>query len=533
MSRSGKFIPGASRRNRPKADETGEVDEQKSEPIRATNSAPEGKGSRFSRGGSRFGRGGGKGGRKPGQLLLFAGVAFLLIIGIGYYFFILPAQQEAERRNRELQAQIQKMQEEQKKKDEEFKKIQEQMAADNEKKRGTLIVDTAPSGAQVKFAGEIRNSPTRIEDIRAGEYVLIISKEGYAPHEMPLKFAGDEVKDQGTIKLERQKGSLSLKSDKTNVSFVLKAPEDYRGETKGYLPLDLKDVPVGDYVLTLSHQGWELPYTVAVRPNEVTDKEIRFGYGDVKIESDPPGATVTEGMRRLGKTPLNLKDLRPGSRTYGLDKFGYQFDRVTIEVVAHEEAKKSVTLKKGRDIRTSFGLELVWVPNLNIYVSKYEVSQDQYLNIMGTNPSAMRGSNRPVDNVTWEQAEAFCKKATARERGKGTIPGGWSFRLPTEAQWSQLLRDSEIKTSYTSHSVSRSGPGDVGASQPNELGIYDMIGNVNEWTRTPWQGSEAHRTIRGGNWLSAESNFPDRSRAFGGGEKFRDKFTGFRVVLEK
>lgn len=532
MSRSGKFIPGASRRNRQKADEPGDEGEAKSEPIRATGSAPEGKSSRFSRGGSRFGRGG-KGGRKPGQLLLFAGVTFLLIIGIGYYFFILPAQQEADRRNRELMAQIQKMQEEQKKKDEEFKKIQEQIAAENNKKRGTLIVDTQPTGAQVKFAGEIRNSPARIEDIRPGEYVLIISKEGYAPHEMPLKFDGDEVKDQGTIKLTREKGSLSLRSKKTNVSFVLRAPSDYRGETKGYLPLELKDVPVGDYRLTLSHQGWEIPYTVEVRANELSDKEIRFGYGDVKIETDPPGAIVSEGMRTLGETPLSLKELRPGKRTFGLDKFGYKFDRITVEVVAHEEAKKKVTLEKGRNLRTSFGLELVWVPELNIYVSKHEINQTQYLNVMGTNPSAMRGGQRPVDSVTWQQAEEFCQKATAKERAKGTIPGGWSFRLPSEAQWSQLLGDSEIKNSYTSHSVSRDGPGNVGASEPNNLGVYDMIGNVNEWTRTPWQGSEVHRTIRGGNWLSAESNFPDRSRAFGGGEKFRDKFTGFRVVLEK
>lgn len=486
----------------------------------------------FGRGGSRHARGA-KGGRKPGQLLLFAGVAFLLIIGIGYYFVILPQQQEAERRNQQLMAELKKMQEDQEKERQAFKKMQEEIAAAKASKKGTLIVDTRPSGAQIKFAGEVRTAPLRLADVAPGEYVLLVSLEGYEPQEMAIKFEGEEVKDQGTIELIRQRGSLTLSSSKKNVSYVLKAPEDFRGQTEGYLPMELKDVPTGLYDFTLTHQGWELPYKLEVAAGQTVEKDVRFGYGHLVIESDPAGATVSDGVHKLGVTPLELKDQRPGERRFGLDKFGYKFERISMEVIAHEETKKSVKLAKGRDIRTSFGLELVWVPEMNLYVSETEVSQKQYLAVMGTNPSAMRGSDRPVDNVTWENAEEFCKKATARERGKGTIPGGYRFRLPSESQWTQLLADSAIETSFTSHSVSRDGSAPVGASAPNELGIYDMVGNVNEWTRTPWQGSETARTIRGGNWLSSESNFPDRSRAFGGSDRYRDKFTGFRVVLEK
>jgi len=538
MSRSGKFIPGASRRNKPKSDGGGEGVEAKSEPIRAGNSGGGGddkKGGRrmFGRGGGRGARGG-KGGRKPGQLLLFAGVAFLLIIGLGYYFYILPQQQMIA----QLQAKNRQMEAERKKKEEEtaakLKELEEQMQAAKENKKGTLIVNSQPKGAVIKFGGKEYSAPARIDDIDMGEYILLVSKDGYAAKEFPVKFTADNLMmDKGTVSLERQMGDMKLRSERKNVAFIVKGPQDYTGETKGYLPLELTQVPAGTYEVTLIHKGWETPYKFKVGPDAPVDKDIKFDYGNLVISTKPDGAVVHDGMRKLGTTPLELKELKPGTRKLGFLKHGYDYKVVEIEVIAQESTEKEISLDKTKDLKTSFGMEMVWVPDLNIYVSRHEVTQSDYLTIMGTNPSSMRGGNRPVDTVTWEEAEEFCRKATARERGKGTIPSGYSFALPTEAQWSQLMRDSVIETSFTSHSASHEGSSEVGASAPNELGLYDVIGNVNEFTSTPWRGKEETRTVRGGNWLSSQSNFPDRSKAFGASDKFRDRFTGFRVILKR
>ncbi|MEM1058886.1 MAG: SUMF1/EgtB/PvdO family nonheme iron enzyme [Verrucomicrobiota bacterium] len=539
MSRSGKFIPGASRRNRPKSDSKTDGDGAKSEPIRAGDPPDDGKkgfGRRmFGRGGSSRG-GRGRDQRKPGQLLLVAGVAFLLIIGLGYYFFVLPERQAHDRllqkMRQEHKEQIAAMQKQQ---EESLAQMQQKMAeVAADKAKGTLIVSALPADAEIKFAGEIYAPPVKIREIVPGEYIIRIAKAGYEPRELEVTFKGEEVIDKGTIQLKRQKGNLVVNSEQENVAYTMSGPEDFDGAASGYLPLKLSDIPVGSYQIVLTHKNWEVPYRLEVKPGSVTEKKVKFGYGNVVLETDPPGAEVNEGMRKLGTTPLTVEELRPGKRTFGLSKFGYKFKTVEVDVKAHEENLQKVSLEKNNDLRTSFGLELVWVPSLNLYAGRHEVSQDEYQKVMGTNPSTNRGGNRPVETVLYEDAVEFCKKATARERSRGTIPSGFRFELPTESEWARLMADSTIDDSFTSHDVSRDGSAKIGTSAPNELGLYDVVGNVNEWTSTVWRGNEDFRTIRGGNWLSSQSNFPDRSKAFGGRvDRARDKFTGFRVVLKK
>ena len=126
------------------------------------------------------------------------------------------------------------------------------------------------------------------------------------------------------------------------------------------------------------------------------------------------------------------------------------------------------------------------------YIGKYEVTQGLWKAVMGNNPSVyQRGDNYPVDRVSWEDAREFCDKLSRLT--------GRKYALPTEAQWEYAARGGVESEGYVysgSNVISdvswcgnlNSGTYPVGSKQPNELGIYDMSGNVREWCRD-WYGA--------------------------------------------
>jgi len=159
------------------------------------------------------------------------------------------------------------------------------------------------------------------------------------------------------------------------------------------------------------------------------------------------------------------------------------------------------------------------------WMGKYEVTQEQYEKIMGNNPSNFKNSGKtaPVEVVSWNDAMEFCKKLTEKERKR--LPKGYTFRLPTEAEWEYCCR-AGTETTY-SFGDSKGKLGDygwikdnsdgkthpVGKKKPNPWGLYDMHGNVWEWcldwyavyhTETvsdpKGPGNGSYRVRRGGSW---------------------------------
>ena len=121
------------------------------------------------------------------------------------------------------------------------------------------------------------------------------------------------------------------------------------------------------------------------------------------------------------------------------------------------------------------------------YLGKYPVTQAQWKAVMGGNPSHFSGlfrrkPNHPVENVSWDDVQAFMRKLNERE-------GGGDYRLPTEAQWEYACRagtetpryhqDIDAIAWYTVNSSGQTHP--VGQKLPNAWGLYDMLGNVYEW----------------------------------------------------
>lgn len=181
------------------------------------------------------------------------------------------------------------------------------------------------------------------------------------------------------------------------------------------------------------------------------------------------------------------------------------------------------------------------------YMGKYEVTQGQWQAVMGTNPSAFPGDpNRPVDQVSWDEAQAFIRKLNAMEGVK-------LYRLPTEAEWEYAARAGSTTIYsfgndpkslgdyawYRGNAERHSHP--VGQKKPNAWGLHDTLGNVWEWVQdwdgkypakpvTDPQGPESgtYRMRRGCAWNN-EANVcrvANRYSVVG----YRDDFLGFRVV---
>ena len=185
----------------------------------------------------------------------------------------------------------------------------------------------------------------------------------------------------------------------------------------------------------------------------------------------------------------------------------------------------------------------------NFSIGKYEVTQREWKAVMGSNPSRFNGDNLPVENVSWEECQEFISKLNALT--------GKNFRLPTEAEWEYAARGGSKSQGYkyagsnnlddVAWYAGKYGEEthEVGKKSPNELGLYDMSGNVWEWcndwayeysidAQTDPQGPTFgnRRVGRGGCWGSNDiyCRVAYRSDALPGTRLYN---LGFRLVLEE
>jgi formylglycine-generating enzyme required for sulfatase activity len=240
--------------------------------------------------------------------------------------------------------------------------------------------------------------------------------------------------------------------------------------------------------------------------------------------------------------------------------------------------------EKGRDLD-----ELEHMVTLGgFWLGKHEVTQGQWERLMGTSPSIFQGNNRPVEKVSWHDAVSFCKKVTQQESWLTSLPEGWSYQLPTEAQWEYACRcrRDDLPSGFPSQPFSfgtslmkpmagslrqtpvpgafgklkanfngkqpygtvLQGPYlertmDVGSYSGNRFGFHDMHGNVREWCQD-WYGSYPKektinpggpvegpfRVVRGGSWNDSAVDVRSARRF-----KFKpdviESTIGFRVSL--
>jgi formylglycine-generating enzyme required for sulfatase activity len=187
----------------------------------------------------------------------------------------------------------------------------------------------------------------------------------------------------------------------------------------------------------------------------------------------------------------------------------------------------------------------------SFYLGKHEITQGQWVAVMGNNPSHFKGRSKPVEQVSWHDAKTFIKRLNQSE-------GGNHYRLPTEAEWEYAARagtssawhfgDDEGSAGqyawYDGNSGERTHP--VGQKKPNPWGLYDMYGNVWEWVQD-WYGENSYRNHatndpegagsgryrvrRGGAWSAGAGGLRSAYRSYSSpGNRYSN--LGFRLVRQ-
>ncbi len=186
------------------------------------------------------------------------------------------------------------------------------------------------------------------------------------------------------------------------------------------------------------------------------------------------------------------------------------------------------------------------------YLGKFEITQEQWLAVMGgVNPSNFLSPKHPVDEVSWNDVQIFIGKLNAREAHS-------LYRLPTEAEWEYAARGGSESTFsfgddpkgmqlkefawYEANSEKKTHP--VGLLRPNDLGFYDMYGNVTEWVQDRYDkqyyssspekdptgpASGRKRVVRGGSWINQAYSCRSAARGYYSPD-YTDSDFGFRIV---
>ena len=187
------------------------------------------------------------------------------------------------------------------------------------------------------------------------------------------------------------------------------------------------------------------------------------------------------------------------------------------------------------DYTNSIEMKFRLIPSGKFSIGVHEVTQSQYESVMGANPSYFKGANNPVEQVTWDDAVAFCAKLSSLP---AEVAAGRVYRLPTEAEWEYACRagtttaysfgDNEkdlekyawfgVNSGSTTHGV--------GEKLPNGWGLYDMHGNVWEWCS---DADGSARVLRGGGWRDVAAGCP--ANRYTHEPTYRGHYIGFRLAL--
>ncbi|WOZ80504.1 formylglycine-generating enzyme family protein [Segatella hominis] len=304
---------------------------------------------------------------------------------------------------------------------------------------------------------------------------------------------------------------------------------------------------------------------------DVTFGELVAIQGNLSVNYKPFGADVYVDGKKLGQSPRVFNGLLVGNHQVEVRKDGYATDRKSVSISEGQTASITGTLASNAVASSSSntlgyssasssmssGSNTISIPVKNgisidmvkveagtfmmgatsemkdpydnekpvhqvtltndYYMGMYEVPQALWEAVMGSNPSEYKGDNLPVEMVSWNDCQEFISKLNSLT--------GRKFRLPTEAEWEyaahggkksrgyQYSGNSNISDVAWYDGNSGSKPHPVGTKQANELGIYDMSGNVYEWC-SDWYGSYSSssqtnptgadsgsgRVVRGGSW---------------------------------
>ena len=440
----------------------------------------------------------------------------------------------------------------------------------------------------MKIDGEdMGTTPLAPKNYKAGTYSVTFSAEGYETQTKSVTVTAGET-TTCDVTLMPATGTLFIVSNPSGAIVLID------GKHKGKTPLPLEKQNVGTYSVTFSAEGYETQTkNVTVTAGETTTCDVTLvpETGTLFITSTPSGAAVKIGDKFMGETPLPLEKQNVGMYEVSISAEGYETYAESVTVTAGKTATCNATLTPASSqtftvngvlftmIRVEGGTFTMGAtseqgldafddekPTCQVTLSSYyigetEVTQGLWEAVMGTDVSfqcdiAKRrrrpslhgvGSNYPMYYISWVDCQTFINRLNALTKKH--------FRLPTEAEWEFAARGgnetqgykysgSDLLNTvawYEDNSDKESHP--VKTKAPNELGIYDMSGNVWEWCQD-WNDTYVYysqtnpmgpsvgtnRVRRGGSW-----NFYDRSSRVSNrgcdSPDNRESCIGFRLAL--
>ena len=304
--------------------------------------------------------------------------------------------------------------------------------------------------------------------------------------------------------------------------------------------------------------------------------DVAFGeliaiQGNLSVNYKPFGADVYVDGKKLGQSPRVFNGLLVGNHQVEVRKDGYATNKKSVMISEGQTASISGTLSSNTasssngyassssvssgsnvisiPVRNGITIEMVKVEagtfmmgatsemqnpyddekpvhqvalTNDYYMSKYEVTQALWQAVTGKNPSKFKGDNLPVERVSWNDCQVFIRNLNNMT--------GRNFRLPTEAEWEYAARGGKKSRGYQYSGssnisdvawfddINRNKKHPVGTKQANELGLYDMSGNVWEWCQDRYGSYSSsfqknptgaimgeYRVFRGGRWGAIES----------------------------
>ncbi len=328
----------------------------------------------------------------------------------------------------------------------------------------SIAVNSTTPGTQIYVNDKLRGTGSWTGNLPAGMYIIEGRLDGHRSQKQSVTLAKQDQKAVTLPALEAIVGSLDVRYKPLGAEVWLD------GKQLGSSPDLFRNILVGNHSLVIKKAGCA-EYS----------ETITLAEGETKLVS----GTLQQGS--VATTPTASGSVNSGSLV-GNQTFtvkGVQFTMVAVE---------GGTFTMGATAEQGSHAEVFEKPTHQVTLSSYyigetEVTQALWKAVMGKNPSKHKGDNHPVEQVSWNDCQEFIKKLNAMT--------GKNFRLPTEAEWEYAARGGKKSRGYKYsgsnniddvawYSENSSGTHPVKTKQSNELGIYDMSGNVGEWCQDWW-----------------------------------------------
>ena len=431
----------------------------------------------------------------------------------------------------------------------------------------TLIV--SPADSKVTVDGQMQDvdaDGTVSVYLSQGTHQYRAEARGYAPKSGQVTLSSESVTERVTLEsvLATVQVSCPTSGAQIYVNNQLKGTTPWRGT-----------LAAGNYQMEARLSGYrsqKVTETIAERANrQISIPALQAIVGNLNVNYKPVQSEVWMDGKRLGVTPDVFRNLLVGQHQVEIRKEGYTTKKETVTIADGQTAMLTGLLERQQTAQSQSqaqttasssgsAVETITVkgvsfnmvrvdggtfmmgatseqgsdaesdekPAHQVTLSTYsigetEVTQALWKAVMGSNPSNFKGDQRPVEKVSWDDCQTFIQKLNQLT--------GRKFRLPTEAEWEYAARGGNKSRGYKysgSNTISAvawyddnssSSTHDVKTKQANELGLYDMSGNVWEWCQD-WYGSYSsgaqtnptgalrgsNLVDRGGSWRSNARN---------------------------